>query len=399
MSKYKPLFVTNTARSGSYLISMMLSTNKDVMVASEPYLELFRALRRALVNNGANAELRSAFDSNAPMQDYYFDPKRIALMDVIQSGEIDVPFDFEEKEWESFVEVSKNRVSLQCKELASRIPDIRGNTYREMFDNALKIVADARQVEDRKWVGIKDAWVIEFFAPLARAYPDAKFIIIVRDPRAVINSHLGGIHKEPEAAASVISYARCWRKHAAFAHHYSNDPLFDGRLFVMTHEEFLRHPEKVSKECCSFLDVEFDAAMLNTNNYHDYSTGTIWKGNSSFEETTSGISLHRAERWKKSLDSKVLKMIEFMCGPEMKLFGFEPIQKNESWPDPEVLNCMLEDNARCKEYCNWRTDFNDPQKDFGYELFRHALLNRGRSDNKDLIRRSFLFKDIFEASL
>ena len=64
--------------------------------------------------------------------------------------------------------------------------------------------------------------------------------------------------------------------------------------------------------------------MLDTDNYHDYSTGERWQGNSSFEKVTRGISPHRAERWRTMLPESVIQLIEFMAGPDMVAAGFEP---------------------------------------------------------------------------
>ena len=68
----KPLFITNTARGGSYLTSQILSTNLDVTIASEPYLELFRSLRNSILSQ-ANPEFYSAEKlQTLPFLDYYY---------------------------------------------------------------------------------------------------------------------------------------------------------------------------------------------------------------------------------------------------------------------------------------------------------------------------------------
>ncbi len=55
---WSPVFATSLARSGSYLISMLLSSNKDIMLASEPHLVLFKSLRNAIVKKDAPRELQ-----------------------------------------------------------------------------------------------------------------------------------------------------------------------------------------------------------------------------------------------------------------------------------------------------------------------------------------------------
>ena len=392
---YQRMFATSTARSGSYLIAMMLSTNPEIMIASEPYLELFRSLRNAWIRHGASTELQALLPPKSPIQDYYFTDERIALMDTVQGGDLAIPYDM--KEWDSFYSISYERVALQCAELQPFMKNLKGKTYKEIFDNGFDVIAQARKCEARKWVGIKDAWTIEYFAPLARAYPDAKFLIILRDPRAIINSIRGVVAIDPLQVVQALSYARHWRKYAAFTHKYQNDPIFKNRLHVVRHEDVVADPETQARRMCAFFEVEYDARMLDTTQYHDYSTGKTWEGNSSFEKVTQGISTHRAERWRKSLDPRIVSLVDFICGPDMKLFGYAPDSVDaQGWPLPEVINYLVDTKD---EYTNWRTDLGDLQRDFGFELFRRSLLDlrqeAGLIDTA-MLRRNFLFREVFE---
>lgn len=401
MAQQRELFVTNTARSGSYLISMMLSAHHDVMIASEPYLELYRSLRNAIVRTHGSLALRMNFNPGAPIQDYYFRDEQIELMDLIQASSLDLAFD--ETEWESLLGACAPRMSLQCAELAPLVHKIKGGTYREMFDNGLAIVREARDpnFRGRGWLGIKDAWTIEYFTPFARAYPHAKFLTIVRDPRAVVNSMLGVVRIDPSQVGQVLSYLRHWRKMVAFHHAFEANELFHDRLHLVRHEDVVHEPEQTCRRLCDYLEIDFDARMLDTNNYIDHATGEVWKGNSSFEQTTSGISAHRAERWRTMLAPEIVAVIELMCGPEMEACGFELLDPSLgvngplAWPSSDVLAYLLRADG---EYVNWRTDLGDLQQDFGYELFRRSLLTLPGRDGVDtaLLRRSFLFEASFD---
>lgn len=388
---WSPVFATSLARSGSYLISMLLSSNKDIMLASEPHLVLFKSLRNAIVKKDAPRELQHVMPPSSPLQDYYFTDERIAVMDCVQAGNLDTPFD--PQEWPALLDASRSRTALQCAELVPHLEGLKGATYKEMFDNALNMIADVRKAQDRKWVGIKDAWVLEFFAPLARAYPEAKFLIILRDPRAIINSMLGIVSTDPTQVAHVQSYARHWRKYAALTLHYQKSPLFANRLFMLTHESMLQEPEKKTRELCDFFEVKFSPEMLDTNNYYDFSTGKVWQGNSSFETVTSGISTHRGERWREKLNPAIVKLVDMMCETDMQCMGFKPCYPDAEQNYNEISDYWIRTNS---DFCNWRSDFDDPQRDLGFELFRREMLKVATvpTDAK-LIRRSFLFEDVY----
>lgn len=401
MSTPLPLFGTGTARTGSNLLGRMLSVNRDVMVASDPYLELFRSFRNAIIRASMPRYFQRGFNPRAPFQDYYFLDEQIQIMDAIQAADLNMPFD--RQEWPRLYEASCARATLECRDLIPHFQRLVGSTYREMIDHSLEIIANARDAGTRKWVGFRESWTIEFFTALARAYPDARFFVILRDPRAAIASALRTGESNPSLLAHALSFARQWRKYVAFALHYQQDPLFANRLYVLTHEQLLRNPERKAEELCKFLGVDYDPAMLDTENYFDYATGKVWKGNSAFEKRTSGISTHRMERWRTALDRSVVKMVDTVCGPEMKLLGYEPVTDTADrpsavaqtgWPAPDALTYIIRNN---KGNFSWRTDLGDPQRDYGFELFRRALLAvDGDAVDRDLVRRSFLFEDVFE---
>ena len=393
MMSYKPLFLTGTARSGTSLLCRMLSANNEIMLASDPYLGLFRSLRNAILRRYAEASGRHAVDPSSPFQDYYFTDDRIQMMDLIQAGDLDIPCD--QEDWVRSYEDLRERAKLECADLVPELTSLKAVTYKELFDKAVHLIATVRKAENRLWVGFKEVWVIEFISLLARTYPDAMFLVILRDPRGIIASMLAMRQLDATQGANTLSYARHWRKYVAFTVRYQvDDPFLRDRLFVVTHEQLLREPEKTARKLCAFLGVSYDGAMLDTNNYRDYSTGGIWAGNSAFEEVTSGISLHRAERWRTHMEPRALRLVEFVCGPEMRLVGYESVTDADSPdPGPDVLQYMI-DNGR--QPCSWRSDLGDPQLDYGFELFRRALLSvpEGSLDSQ-LIRRSFLFEEVF----
>jgi len=282
----------------------------------------------------------------------------------------------------------------ECADLIPHLTALMGPTYKHMLDNGLGIIAKARDAGGRRWVGFKEVWTVEFFAPLASAYPDARFIVLLRDPRAVVASMHAIDKLDASQVAHTLSYARHWRKYVAFAEHYRNDPLFANRLKVLNYEQLVIEPEKTARALCDFLEIRYDADMLDPGKYPDFSKGTVWKGNSSFEETLSGISVGQVERWRTTLSPQALKLVEFVCAPEMSLAGYQVVtQAEDQWPDSDVLEYLIQNG---RQRCSWRSDLGDPQQDYGFELFRRALLaGDDRSPDRGLIRRSFLFEDVF----
>jgi hypothetical protein len=389
----RPIFGTGLARSGGGLYSSILSTHPQMMVAICPYLELFRSYRNAVFREqGPGA--RETVPPKAPLQDYYFTDERIRLLDAILSSDLNTPF--APDEWPEFERVSRARGELEAADLAKHFGALRGATYREMFANALRIIGDARNASARTWVGFHEAWAIDFYPALARAFPEARFLIMFRDLRATVNSMQGVRRIDPTQVVQVMSYARHWRKYAALALQYSADPLFAGRLLITSHDRILTDTERSVRELCAFFEVPYDERMIDSRNFVDYTTQATWTGNSSFEDKTEGISAHRATRWKDKLTPDVVDVVEWLAGPELTMMGYKPITQyaHDCVPSDGIIRYI---SAESDGPSNWRSDLGDPVQDISLEMFRKRLI-RAPEDliDEDASRRLFLFDSVRE---
>ena len=392
-----PLFGTGLARSGGGLYSMCLSTHPQMMVACCPNIELFRSYRNAMIRDLGDSSLSAACPANASLQDWYGTEERLTLLDhLLEKAHLDLPFD--EEEWPSFLETSIHRGELETADLTTHYERLKGKTYRDLFANLLQIIADTRKCGHRKWIGLHETWILDYYPLLARTFPEARFLIMFRDPRATINSMLGVKAIDPAQVAQVLSYIRHWRKYAALALRYANDSQFDGRLHITAHDLVLTRTEETLIGICNAFDLELDQRMLDTSNFFNYATGKTWSGNSSFEGKTEGISAHRALRWRDKLDPTIVAAIEYLCGPDLKLVGY-PIFTDFANPfvdaDGNISKFLLEDHG---SHANWRSDLDDPLVDLGLEAVRRQLLRlpQPSSDTK-LIRRTFLFEETYDA--
>jgi len=285
----------------------------------------------------------------------------------VQAGDLSARFDPAERE--PLVASTAARAAVEAPELVSYLEGLRGATYEELFSRALELLREARPA--RNWVGCKEVWTIEFFAPLARAFPDARFVVILRDPRAVLASLQALAEADATQAAHPLSYCRHWRKEIAFLQRYDDLPLH-----VVRYEQLVADPEPVARGLCDFLEVPFAPEML----------APAWRGNSSFQERTEGIDASLAERWRTKLAPELLKLAELVCGPEMELAGYPLL--GDGGPDESVLVHLVESDGWD---VSWRSDLGDPQLDFALESGRRALLD-GEPDVAE-IRRAFLFPE------
>ena len=164
---------------------------------------------------------------------------------------------------------------------------------------------------------------IEFFIPLAKYFKKSKFLILTRDPRAVITSSLKV--SDSKLRGQIISYAKCLRKMYALSCLYMELPIFKNRLMVLSYEDLSINPVITCKRLCNFLNIKFSSEMLDTNNFIEPSDGKIYNGFSSFEKTTSGFSKQRTIRWRKHLLKNSHQLIDFLCGPKWNCLDIREI--------------------------------------------------------------------------
>ncbi|MCX8045010.1 MAG: sulfotransferase [Desulfobacterota bacterium] len=389
--QFIPLFITGIARSGTNLVGRMLNAHPEIAVAIDPYLPFFKSLRDALVIKTLKKPWQE-FTPSMALQDYYYTDERIAILDLVQNGSLDMRL--EKTQRLVLIEQLANRARIECSDLVGSFAGIEAEEYRVLLTALLNVISQYRGSTISRLIGFKDLWIIEFFTMLARAYPEARFVAVLRDPRAAAASMLGFKDKDPSQLCHTLSFVRHWRKYAAFIHLYRSG-FFAERFHVVRYEDLLENPVRTARSLCSFLEVPFDDRMLDMSNFYDAATGAVWQGNSTFDPVMTDISRHAAQRWRTKLDPRITALIDFVCGPEMQLFGYAPVYCAFT---PEVISGMLEyliENNT--ESCSWRSDFQDPQQDFALELFRRCLLELPDPPrDASLIRRSFLFESLYD---
>lgn len=388
---WAPLFVLGTARSGTTLVAKMLDAHPRLSVASDPFFMLFRMFR----NTAVAADMRVSkgrFDPQAPLQDYYFHDDQLAVMRAVLDGSMDLPCDT--AHWDASLEQRAIRMGYECPDLVPLLPQMRGTTFRELLLSGLRLIAAGRSNMSAAYVGVKEVWLIEYVLPLLRAWPNARFVIITRDPRGVVASMLH--MKDVSAHAHVLSYLRHWRKFAAFLAYYEALGLLGSSIFHVRFEDFVREPEGHCADLCRFLGVDMAEEMLLPERLVDYATGKPWKGNASSGVAASGVSATFADTWRLTLSPQAVALCEYIAGPDMELCAYSSVYPSGSgFPVDEALRCAMEDE--CRQH-SWRSDGGDVQSEFRHEAFRRSLLNgEPRDPGTAIIQRAFLFDAAWRA--
>lgn len=194
--------------------------------------------------------------------------------------------------------------------------------YNEIFDNIdQEIITDSYKNQYRSLI---------FSAKYNKQY-NYKFIHLVRDGRAVLNSYLKEQYRikldknnddrrltnfslTPRVREDVIT--SWWKKNLDILLMYK---LFRGKnYFLVRYEDLCLDPEKELNKICNFIGIPFEQAMLKLNRYSNH----ITRGNPSAKFNAKYIK-HPNMEYKDTLSRETLTIFNKKAGWLNNYFGYK----------------------------------------------------------------------------
>ena len=303
---------------------------------------------------------------------------------------------FDKKDWGSFLEKSQSKIDHDSSDLIKDFHKLKGKTFKDIILNLLRIIEKKRKLKIKKkksqntFYGFHETWNICSLKSLAKSFPNAKFFIVIRDPRSVWASLSKNAEKRQELRVHLLSFIRHFRKYIIFADYYLNLSLFKDRLMVIKYENLVTNPEQYLKKICKFLNINFNKNMANPNKHYDFITKKTWVPFSSFGTKFQKLNTKPIHKWKKYFQDIEVKSIEFLCKKEMKSMGYQFKFSPEKIRFKQVMS-FIRKNYNKK--VNWRTDLKNFKEDNKIELFRYKILQKKIFPNKLLLKKCFLFQN------
>lgn len=191
-------------------------------------------------------------------------------------------------------------------------------THAAVLEAFLALEAEAHGA--RVW-GDSSPQDILYMDVLKKWYPTAKFVGVVRDPRAFLASYKNYIRKgsvEYRNRFNAVTNSLLWRSYMNSLLRTMNSPLGQD-VMMLRYEELVADPEGQVRRMCEFLELEYDPRMLE-----------IQRANSSYvrqdqERTRKGISMQSVERWRTELTTPELWILEKVCAETMRRLGYERV--------------------------------------------------------------------------
>ena len=154
-------------------------------------------------------------------------------------------------------------------------------------------------------------------------FPNAKFLVTLRDPRAILATQVALEKTRKTKRFSVYYVIAHWRVAAKLARRVRAGDV--PGLFVQF-EQLVSEPANVMKDICDYLEVQFDPETVLTPT----KVGEPWGGNSAAQIAFSQVSAEPASRWEKELSEDEVGWVEWHCRDLMPEFGYEPRLRTRS---------------------------------------------------------------------
>jgi hypothetical protein len=150
-------------------------------------------------------------------------------------------------------------------------------------------------------------------------FPDARFIYVVRDPRAGVASMQRVSFFPDDVVFNALNRYKHWRA----GHRYLNASVPPTQRMTIRYEDLVQAPDETVCRICTFLDEPFEASMLDF--YEDAERYMGDEAASNFNKAaTTPISSDRIHNWCNRLTPAEVATIQSICTAEMDEFGYEP---------------------------------------------------------------------------
>ena len=273
---FAPVFIVGMPRSGTTLLSSILSSHPAIAISPETHF-----LNKWM--------------------------PRFRRFDLEKATDFD-------RFWSAFVE------SRRFGFLGVEPGDVLHRMRSPSFDGVFRALIEAYAAKLGKPIGgEKTPAHHKYVGTLLEWYPAARIVVALRDPRAVVSSLRGtpwgrqfGVDLHAlEWDRSVDALLR-WRD--------------DDRVRTVRYEELVSDPEGRSRELCRFLGVDFDARMLEERSPEDdFIRKRDGWARDHFTSTFRPIGVESIRKWERRLSRAEIRVIEQLTHGSMQKVGYAPV--------------------------------------------------------------------------
>jgi hypothetical protein len=277
-----PIFVVGMPRSGTTLISAMLTAHPNIAISPETHF-LSEWMRR------------------------------YRCLDVRMERDFD-------KFWGKFSNSQFFRnLQLDAEDTRDQILSSGDHDYRDIFSAILRLYAEKK--DKRRW-GEKTPTHYAHIKQLLEWFPEARIIFTVRDPRAVVASRLNMSKKYPFSwwdSRTADDIAFQWQDSIDILDHWAND----NRVYPVLYEKLVKETINELRKLCDFIGEEYSTSMMNYIEVaNDLVSNEPWK-----DAVLKTITIDSVDNWRAQLSTDKVSVIEHFSRKGMNQYRYEKIAK------------------------------------------------------------------------
>ncbi|XP_044312065.1 protein-tyrosine sulfotransferase 1 [Varanus komodoensis] len=185
----------------------------------------------------------------------------------------------------------------------------------------------------------KDPFALKSLAYLARIFPNARFILMVRDGRASVHSMIS--RKVTIAGFDLNSYRDCltkWNRAIETMYNQCVEAGMD-RCMMVHYEQLVLHPELWLRTLLKFLRISWHPAVLHHEEMIGKAGGvSLSKVERSTDQVVKPVNVEALSKWVGKIPADVLRDLPAIA-PMLAKLGYDPFANppNYGKPDQKVL--------------------------------------------------------------
>jgi hypothetical protein len=177
-----------------------------------------------------------------------------------------------------------------------------------------------------RW-GDKTPLYLRFVDELHAVWPEARFVVLVRDGRDVALS----VKRVPFGANNAWAAAQTWAHGIRLGQ--AAERTYPDRVLTLRYEDLVAEPAPQVARLCEFLGLPFEDDMLaieRTDPAKIHKDQADW-----FTNVWAGINTSAVGKWKREMSPRDQRVFSSVAGPELEALGYEQVEADgapSAWP-------------------------------------------------------------------
>lgn len=210
---------------------------------------------------------------------------------------------------------------------------------------------------------------VHYADELITLFEDMRFLNVVRDPRAQINSMNRAIIHDFDTLLNAMTWAAA---HTAARNLMMQHP---DRVLTIRYEDFLSNQEEVLRRICVFFEIDFLPAMLDVSLSPEAQQisglSALWESNC-YAPIAANV-----DKFKKSMSAQEIELIETLTGEHMDYYGYERMTRGKAVISPRMVSAARKESELLKKNA-W--------SDLAANNYRDYMLRKYRADYLQMVK-------------